>query len=211
MTYASYRISAGSGRRRLVGFCVGILVPLATVIALDQGLKLNLVGRIIDIAVVPVTPTNEPQPKPQQAIPNPGAYDPGAIDIPEPQIPTGDTASGPTVTATVGAATQARFRTSNSIPLYPESAKRNCEQGTVALDLSIGADGRVIDASVATSSGYPSLDDAALRAARGWRFTPAQQAGKAVESSITQRVKFDLRNEIGVSMTAAQVRECLRN
>ena len=101
-------------------------------------------------------------------------------------------------------------RDTNSFPLYPESAERNCEQGIVTLNLRVGADGRVIDAGIARSGGYPALDNAALRAARGWRFNPARSGGDPVESTVVQPVKFDLRNEIGVSMTAAEVRECLK-
>jgi protein TonB len=68
----------------------------------------------------------------------------------------------------------------------------------------------VTDASLANSSGYPALDNAALRAARAWRFAPARRNGAAIETTIVQPVKFDLKNEIGVSMTAAEVRECLK-
>ncbi|MFZ1990761.1 MAG: energy transducer TonB [Alphaproteobacteria bacterium] len=210
MSYADYRISTGSAPRRLIGLCVGIFVPLATIFALNQGLKLNIVQKITELAVVAVHSAPESQPMPTPPPPNP-TFDSEAIDMPAPDIEVNASASGPTVTASVQTDVLARFRTSNSLPLYPEIAERNCEQGTVALNLRIGADGRVADASVATSSGYPALDDAALKAAHGWQFTPARQNGSAVESTITQIVKFDLRNEIGVSMTAAEVRECLKS
>ena len=209
MTYADYRISTGSGPRRLIGLCVGIFVPLATIFALNQGLKLNIVQKITELAVVAVHPSPESHPTPAPPPPNP-TFDPGVIDVPAPNIEVNAAPSGPTVTASVQADALARFRSSNSLPFYPEIAKRNCEQGTVALNLRIGTNGRVVDASVANSSGYPALDDAALKAARGWQFTAARQNGSAVEATITQNVKFDLRNEIGISMTAAEVRECLK-
>ncbi len=211
MAYAHYRISRGSAPRRLIGLCAGVLVPLVAVIALDQGLHLNLADRVMDIAVVTVAPPVQTKVTPPAPIPNTGTYDPGTAEIPPPQINVDNQGGAPSIMASEGSATGAQFRASNSLPLYPESAKRNCEQGTVALNLRIGGDGRVADASVARSSGYPALDDAALRAARNWRFTPARQNGSAVGTTIVQPVKFDLRNEIGVSMTAAEVRACLKD
>ena len=209
MSYANYRLSAGSGRRRLIGSCVGTAVALAALYAFNQGLSLNIVQKIGELAVVAVhsTPDSQPMPAAPPPIPN---VDPGPIDLPAPNIEVSPSSSGPTVTATAQANATAAFRASNTLPLYPESAKRECEQGTVALNLRVGVDGRVEDASVATSSGYPALDDSALQAARNWRFNPARQNGTAIESTITQNVKFDLRNEIGISMTAAEVRACLK-
>ncbi|MGB7406020.1 MAG: TonB family protein [Pacificimonas sp.] len=79
-------------------------------------------------------------------------------------------------------------------PPYPSASRRLEEQGTVLVDVQIDADGRVTSASIATSSGYRRLDEAALRQAeRRWRFVPAMRDGVAVPSSRRIGVKFELK------------------
>ncbi|MBP0466457.1 TonB family protein, partial [Roseomonas sp. PWR1] len=80
----------------------------------------------------------------------------------------------------------------NAPPDYPPDSRRRGEEGVVRLSLSIGADGRVGEATVATSSGYPALDAAAVAAARRWRFRPATQAGLPVPATIATAVQFRL-------------------
>lgn len=230
MAYADYHISSGSARRRLIGVCVGILVPLATIYALNDGLKLKLVEKIFEATVVQVKSAPEPLPAPPQTIPEVVmAFEPAEVTIPPPKFKIETPPAPRAVTAKVQPPKlapqpvpvqqpkpvqpdiMAKFRTSNEIPRYPTSAIRNCEQGLVTLSLVIGTDGRVSNARLVTSSGHPALDDAALKVARDWRYTPARRGGKAVESTLTQPIRFDLKNEIGRSMTAAEVRACLRN
>ena len=62
----------------------------------------------------------------------------------------------------------------------------------MVLDLLVGADGRVVEARVQTSSGHPRLDAAALKAARGWRFIPARQGGAAIDYWYQQSIRFAL-------------------
>jgi protein TonB len=58
---------------------------------------------------------------------------------------------------------------------YPQAALRNEEQGTTAVSLSIGTDGRVTNCTVTSSSGSRSLDDTTCRILRNRaRFTPAR-------------------------------------
>ena len=57
----------------------------------------------------------------------------------------------------------------------------------------IGADGSVERAEIADSSGFDSLDDAALEAVRSrWRFVPARHGGLAVESWVLVPIRFAL-------------------
>lgn len=65
-------------------------------------------------------------------------------------------------------------------PDYPVRAARNGETGTVMLALLVGADGRVQDARIQSSSGYRELDRAAVNALSLCRFQPAMNAGSAV-------------------------------
>ena len=57
----------------------------------------------------------------------------------------------------------------------------------------VGADGAVERAEVAESSGFDSLDDAALETVRSrWRFVPARHDGLAVESWVLVPIRFAL-------------------
>jgi protein TonB len=80
-------------------------------------------------------------------------------------------------------------------PRYPEYARRHEQQGTVTLRVLVGEDGAVLAAKVAESSGYDSLDEAALATVRDrWRFTPAGRAGIAVQSWVLVPIRFALED-----------------
>lgn len=64
-------------------------------------------------------------------------------------------------------------------PDYPSASRRNGEAGTTQLQLCINAAGRVTSASVAGTSGFQRLDDAALKWIRNERFAPAKVNGIA--------------------------------
>jgi protein TonB len=84
-------------------------------------------------------------------------------------------------------------RYNNAAPSYPEAARLRGEQGTVALELAVGTDGRVITVTVARSSGSPMLDAAARRAVQEWRFRPAMRDGAPVPGTIRTSVHFRLQ------------------
>jgi len=56
------------------------------------------------------------------------------------------------------------------------------------LELSVGSDGRV--RAVKTLSGSEFLANAATEAVRKWRYEPAKQNGKNVESQVEVQVNF---------------------
>ena len=81
----------------------------------------------------------------------------------------------------------------NPPPVYPASARRRAQQGTVTVRVLVGADGSVERAEISDSSGVDSLDDAALETVRSrWRFVPARQGGSAVESWVLVPIRFAL-------------------
>jgi protein TonB len=58
-------------------------------------------------------------------------------------------------------------------PEYPPTALREHEEGTVTIEMMVDPSGRITEAKVQRSSGYPTLDQAALEVVkRGWRFPP---------------------------------------
>lgn len=78
-------------------------------------------------------------------------------------------------------------------PDYPKGARQRGEQGDVVLEIRVSERGVVEAVSVVVSSGFAELDAAAVRAARGARFTPAKSAGSAVESKARITLAFKLK------------------
>ena len=67
---------------------------------------------------------------------------------------------------------------------YPQRALREERAGTTGFRVTVGADGRVVDCTVTSSSGSPDLDDATCKnVTRRARFKPAMENGVAVQSS----------------------------
>jgi protein TonB len=62
-------------------------------------------------------------------------------------------------------------------PCYPESSRASGVAGIVKLVAEVLEDGSVGDVEIVESSGSRSLDDAAVRAVRGWKFEPERIDG----------------------------------
>ena len=77
-------------------------------------------------------------------------------------------------------------------PAYPAFARRLGHEGKVLVRIHVLSSGEVADASVATSSGFSALDEAALAAVKRWRFRPAQRAGRAVDATLNVPITFKL-------------------
>ena len=61
--------------------------------------------------------------------------------------------------------------------------------------LTVAEDGRIVVASVASSSGYPRLDEAATaHAMRSWRLVPGTVNGKPAQMQVKMRLRFKLTN-----------------
>ena len=83
----------------------------------------------------------------------------------------------------------------NPLPRYPDYARRHEQQGAVTLRVLVAADGAVRAVEIAESSGFDSLDAAALAAVRDrWRFTPARRATGPVESWVLVPIRFALKD-----------------
>jgi protein TonB len=79
-------------------------------------------------------------------------------------------------------------------PVYPEAARRAGIEGTVELEVSIDAAGKVSDVEVARGLPF-GLSEAAVDAVRRWTWKPARTASGPVASRKTVRVKFVSRLE----------------
>ena len=80
-----------------------------------------------------------------------------------------------------------------SPPVYPEKFLLSKQEAQVLLNLRIDEEGNVIRVAVVKSSGDPELDQAALEAARNWKYWPASKGGSPVPISIRQGVIFSLK------------------
>ncbi|WP_425617226.1 TonB family protein [Anatilimnocola sp. NA78] len=81
----------------------------------------------------------------------------------------------------------------NREPYYPRDELISGIEGKVMLRVQISAAGRVLAASVQTSSGYTSFDESALEAVRQWKFAPAKRQGLAVTHDVFVPVRFLIR------------------
>lgn len=81
----------------------------------------------------------------------------------------------------------------NPPPDYPYQARRRGFEGTVVIEALISVSGRVADLRLAASSGHRSLDKAAIKAVRKWRFTPGSQGGVMKEMWVRVPVSFRLK------------------
>ena len=149
---------------------------------MDVAVPIDSPVPVIEIATVPDTPRAATVIEPtinSTLVVNAGTGD--AILVPPPPL-------GPTVTATLDQRYARDFQ-----PPYPEQSRRMGEEGTVVVRVIVGPDGRVSEAHVARSSGFPRLDAAAVaRALAKWRFLPAQRDGTPVAAEREITVRFRL-------------------
>jgi protein TonB len=73
-------------------------------------------------------------------------------------------------------------------PAYPPLAQEQALEGRVSVQVFVSPEGRVLEARVTESSGYPSIDRAALVAAGRYRFVARE--GTQTEQGI---IPFDFR------------------
>lgn len=77
-------------------------------------------------------------------------------------------------------------------PTYTDEARHGKVQGSVTLQVLVGADGRAQDIRIVKGIGF-GLDEHALETVRGWRFVPARDGSKrAVPAWVTVEAVFRL-------------------
>ncbi|PYP93271.1 MAG: energy transducer TonB [Candidatus Angelobacter sp. Gp1-AA117] len=79
----------------------------------------------------------------------------------------------------------------NPDPDYSDEARKAKYQGTVVLNVIVGADGRVYNPSIARSLGM-GLDEKAIERVKEWKFKPATKDGKPVPVQVNVEVSFNL-------------------
>jgi protein TonB len=137
----------------------------------------------------PVPRIQVPRPAPMVATapePTPVAVSVPAVSPPAPPAP-------PAAPSMVKARDLGTRMISAVPPRYPTESRRQREQGTVVLLLTLDVDGRVAQIAVARSSGFSRLDEAALRAVRKWRWAPTMRDGQAVMVQGQVEIPFVLK------------------
>ncbi|HEU4625596.1 MAG TPA: TonB family protein [Steroidobacteraceae bacterium] len=110
-------------------------------------------------------------------------------DEPAPAAITAETSPAPPVPETANMKVNRRVD-----PVYPAASRRAGEEGMGVFRVLVDANGRPQDVTVVSSTGHPRLDEAAIAAILKWTFSPAMQAGQAVQSYTKVQVKFELQN-----------------
>jgi protein TonB len=187
-------------------FAVGFVIAfhVAVVYLLVSGLGQSLVQVVtgpIEMNVIEEVQEQEAEPPP----PPPDLKEPPPEFVPPPDImiaPEIAPANNTAITKVAAkpqpkkveppppAPTLKRRRGVEFQPEYPPSSKRAGEEGTVMLEICVDPDGKVVDAKVIQSTGFPKLDETAQKyALRKWRFNsiPQQVCG------IAAPVKFQLK------------------
>jgi TonB family protein len=133
-----------------------------------------------------------------------GIYMQSDLDSDAP-IPEGDDVVGPS---------PGEFENRISESDYLEESVRRGETGVVLLRVFVNAEGTVENTRLELSSGYQALDDAALRAAMGFRFNPGTISGEPSAMWAKVPVRFalggagshDCRGAPGISRDARRQR-----
>lgn len=79
-------------------------------------------------------------------------------------------------------------------PDYPRGCRTRGEEGDVQLEIAVDAQGGVTAVNVVSACPFAELNEAAVKAARKARFTPARQGRKAVPCSARITLTFRLKD-----------------
>jgi periplasmic protein TonB len=199
MPYAPANDSSFLTRRGFV-FLLIVALHLGMYYVLNSGLSKHLVDVVlgpIETRMIDEAPkTDEPPPPPPPKIETPPPFvPPPEVSI---ELPVENTASTAIQTVTNVRPTAAPPPVQQAAPVprtapksdprrplsqpeYPPSSRRAGEAGTVILEVYVLETGRVGEAKVKQSSGFPRLDEAAVREVkRSWRLVPGTENGKPV-------------------------------
>jgi periplasmic protein TonB len=200
MILVQQRYLSNGPASRFSGLIVVVGLHLGLVFALMIGLKPN--NDLANPGKIEVKTVEEPQVKVEPPPPPQVDYVPLPVEAPtEPlfNVPVDVPVLGNVITPVKAepppVAQKAPPTAANSLkkglsaPSYPSESKKLGEEGAVGLALYLNEEGKVQDARVETSSGFPRLDEAAVKhAARSWKFEPCTDDKKPV--ACWHRIKF---------------------
>ena len=200
--------SPGSGRERIAGAIVVIALHGAALYALLSHRILVVPDEVVTLFVETIAlqppPKEEPKPQPekprkvekpqpQQIVAQAPIVSPAEpVASPPPPIPVAEAPpprpAGPVTLSGELSVTCPERRP----PAYPPLSRRLGEEGKVVLRVELDEQGNISSTRLATASGFPRLDEAALAAVKTWRCTPARRDGQPVRAVALQPFKFIL-------------------
>ena len=187
---------------RIAGLVASLALQAGFVFAIISGLAGTLIQKLpevlkVDVQQEKILPKPPPPPPPQVDLPPPPSAPPPDINIQtevqsspitvtnKPPPPAQPVHQAVTTPVSVG---RAHVCTQN----YPEVSVRLNEEGTTLLSFKVLTDGTVGDVTVAKSSGFPRLDDAAVSCAGHWHYKPQTVDGSPVEANWQANVQWKL-------------------
>lgn len=199
-----------AGRLGRMGVVAGMHVAAFYMIATSFGIVTTaqppeiLISRPVDTPTPPDVPDHVPQPTlrnpdlPQVPIPiepidNPTTEGVTAQAVEPDELVIDNGGSAAVQPAIPDTRPRIDTRRPLTLPDYPPDAIRANYQGQADLEVYVLPSGRVSEARIARSTGFPSLDRSAIQEAkRSWRLIPGTQNGAPVAQWYTVRVTFKL-------------------
>jgi protein TonB len=136
-------------------------------------------------------PKQEPAPVATMALPSASVITQVApLTEPKKTVSRAATASSARSPSARGAASTAR-PVYNPAPVYPEAARQAGQQGIVNLDVVVTPVGTVKEVKVARTSGFASLDRAAVEAVLRWKFSDGNS-----NCTVRQPIVFNLEEGV---------------
>lgn len=201
---STFRKGRNAGRTAILAVIVGIHVLL--VLAINTSLSTVILDRLPPLIkaeiIEEIIKDDEPPPPPPTVETPPPYVPPPTIVIDLPTATKGPTTAlvvtdkprpvAPPPPAVVKKAPEIDPRFKRRFqPDYPPTSRRLGEEGSVVLQVLVDTEGKVQDGKIQTSSGFPRLDEAALKhALRAWRFKPGTEDGKPVSAWHSVKVTF---------------------
>lgn len=192
---------ANSNKNRAVGLAFVVVLHIILIWGLVNGLARKAVEvlpppietKIIEEVEAP--PEEAPPPKPDFIPPPPPSFTPPVLDIAPPPMAATQaiTASEPPPKAIVKIPPKIDLKGSPRAckePEYPAASERLGESGTSAISLLIASDGKVQQHRVDKSSGFPRLDEAAIKAFSRCKFFVGTTDGVPEASWFSIRYKW---------------------
>ena len=192
---------ANSNQNRAIGLGFVVVFHIILIYGLVTGLARKAIEllpppietKIIEEAEKP--PEEAPPPKPDFIPPPPPSFTPPVLDIaPPPMAATNAIATKPAAPKVIQkVAPKIDLKGSPRAckePEYPAASERLGESGTSAISLLIGPDGKVQQSKVDKSSGFPRLDEGAIKAFSRCKFFVGTTDGVAEASWFSIRYKW---------------------
>jgi protein TonB len=201
---AIHHIAAADAPSRAVSVALVIAIHLLAIYGFTTGLAQNLYRKTVQEIKAEVIPpklevVQTPPPPPPELLKPPPAFVPPPDIVIQSEAAPGNTITAQSKVASLAAPSppsppKATIAPSISAPALIEGGAAKCEQsyypvialrlnetGTTTVAVHIDADGSVESAVLVDSSGYDSLDQAAIRCIQStWRYKPAMQNGQRV-------------------------------